>query len=695
MKKKSIALAFFAITILLGTLISVFLPLAEAKNIEVAPSHDTTYEIQVGYDRENKVPITETHTATTVKVTDLFEVKRLTAYNYYPNEYAEISSNAISNEHNGEALASKGTLRYVITNLEGINPANGTWEEDLAPYAEYIGDDERLHLTMYLPPMLSACNVFVRVQHEASMGTLTGFDSVSYATTDQELAYDETVVHADGTEGIYLDIPLIVSNRAWNENPIQNGCIITIHYEAEEGKQVGFVGTPIIGLDEDVRAIVDGGNNFRLITVLLALVTFFIFVFVCVLKRATAFIPQLVFALGIMVGVYASMSLVGATESPYFWMAVRSAAAGIFLLGASLTLPKMFAKIPVKYVSAALSLIYTGLAFAVPLVNVEKANAITLAYQIIGSFVILTVIVFSVIEILRGKQIKLCVNNALASVLVFYVMFLFSESVNIRYSPLMWMSLMMLGVILVIGFREFILSERRNRQLTSNLEAEVALQTKNMQTIIEERERILQFISHDMKKPLSSARVYLSALRQKQERGDQLKTIDIIEAKVSDLYDNLSAVADYAKRKYIAETPVTVSIDEILNAKYAELVPDAEANGIVMTISAKRALAFAKPDALKSVLHNLILNAIEHAECSNIWLKVYRKFDKCIITVTDNGKGFGDKDVFHPYYSGNEGEENVGLGLYICKSHIEAMNGTLTHEYSNHKLTFTITLPIA
>ena len=306
MKKRAIALAFFAITILLGTLISVFLPLAEAKNIEVAPSHDTTYEIQVGYDRENKVPITETHTATTVKVTDLFEVKRLTAYNYYPNEYAEISSNAISNEHNGEVFASKGTLRYVITNLEGINPANGTWEEDLAPYAEYIGDDERLHLTMYLPPMLSACNVFVRVQHEASMGTLTGFDSVSYATTDQELAYDETVVHADGTEGIYLDIPLIVSNRAWNENPIQNGCIITIHYEAEEGKQVGFVGTPIIGLDEDVRAIVDGGNNFRLITVLLALVTFFIFVFVCVLKRATAFIPQLVFAIGIMVGVYAT-----------------------------------------------------------------------------------------------------------------------------------------------------------------------------------------------------------------------------------------------------------------------------------------------------------------------------------------------------------------------------------------------------
>lgn len=695
MKKKSLSLVIFAIVLIVGTLVSVLLPMAEERSIDIAPSHDTTYEIQVGYDRENKVAIMETHTATTVKVTDLFEVKRLTAYNYYPNEYAEISSNAISNEHNGEALASKGTFRYVITNIEGINPANGTWEEDLAPYAEYIGDDERLHLTMYLPPMLSACNVFVRVQHEASMGTLTGFDSVKYATTDQELAYDETVVHADGTEGIFLDIPLIVSNRAWSENPIQNGCIVTIHYEAEEGKQVGFVGTPIIGIDEDVRAILDGGSNFKLITGLLALITFFIFVFVCILKRATAFVPQLVFAAGIITFVYASMSLVGATNSPYLWLAVRSAAVGIFLIGAGFTLPKFFAKIPVKYTAIVLSLVYMGLVFSVPLVNIANAEAITLAYQMIGVITSLVILGFSIIEILRGNRFDLCINNALSVVLAGYAMFSFYESTNVLYSPFLWLSLMMLGVILVIGFREFILSERRNRQLTANLAAEVELQTRNMRSIIDERERILQFVSHDMKKPLSSARTYLAILRQREESEEQLKTIDIIEAKVTDLHENLSTVADYAKRKYIAETPATIVVDEILNTVFTELSPDAEANGIVMEISAKHSVAFAKHDALKSVLQNLVLNAIEHADCSKIWLRAYRKFDKCVITVSDDGKGFGNKDVFRPYYSGNEGEENIGLGLYICKSHIEAMNGSLTYEYSDHKLIFTIILPIA
>ena len=168
MKKRILSLILFTVTALFGLSLSFVLPALERRRIPVAPSYSTDYEIQVDYDIEKQVPITAAYTATTARVTDLLEVRRLTAYNYTPNAYTEIFSQAISNEHNGEPLASRGTIRYVITNIEGISPANGTWEEDIAPYAKYIDDEERLHLTLYLPPMLSSCNVFVRVQHEAS-----------------------------------------------------------------------------------------------------------------------------------------------------------------------------------------------------------------------------------------------------------------------------------------------------------------------------------------------------------------------------------------------------------------------------------------------------------------------------------------------------------------------------------------------
>ena len=695
MKKKLLPAVLFAAVCLLGFWFSALLPQAENRRITVAPAYETVYEVQVGYDAEQQKPVTETDTAATVRVTDLLTVRKLTTCNYYPNEYVDISSSAVSNRHNAEPFASRGTLRYVITNIEGISPADGNWEASLAPYAKYIGDDERLHLTLYLPPMLSACNVFVRVQHEASMGNLTGFDSVRYATTDQKLAYDETVTHTDGTAGVFLDVPLIVSSRIWNGNPIQNGCVITVHYEAEEGRRVGFVGTPIIGTDEAVRAIVDRGSQFRLMTVLLACITFFIFVFVCILKRATAFVPQLVFAASVMIGVYASMMLAGETALPYLWLAVRAGTVGLFLLGAGLTLPRKIGCFYARAVTAALSALYMGLAFSAPFADTAAGAVLAVACRVVGSAACLTVLIVSETDILRGKRFDLCINNALSVVLAAYAMFCSEERVNLLYNPMMWLSLMMLGVILVIGFREFIRSESRNRQLTANLAAEVRLQTKNMQLMIDERERILQFLSHDMKKPLSSARAYLAVLRRKESGTEQLKAIDLVDAKIGYLHENLSAVADYARRKYVAENPVNVAAEEILNAVYAELAPDAEANGIEMELAVKHAVAFAKPDALKSVLQNLVMNAIEHAECSRIRLAAYRQFDRCVITVSDNGKGIGNQDVFRPYYSGNEGEENIGLGLYICKSHIEAMNGTLTCEYARHWLIFTVTLPVA
>lgn len=695
MKKPLFSLTAFLALLGAGVLLCALLPAAESRTIGVAPAQETAFEIPVGYDPQKQEPITESYTATTVRVEDLLSVKRLEAYNYTPNAYEEIASSAVSNAQNGEPQASRGTIRYVVTNLEGISPADGNWEEALSPYAAYIGDDERLHLTLYLPPMLSACQVFVRAQHEASLGTLTGYDSSLYATTDQTLAYDETVAHKNGTEGIFLDVPLIVSSRVWNDNPIQNGCVVTIHYEAEEGRPVGFVGTPLIGPDAQVRAVVERGRTFRFVAFLLALITFFIFVFVCLLKRATAFVPQLVFAAAVTAGTFSSLALTGATDLPYLWLAVRALSPGLFLLGAALSLPRAWHKVPARAAGVLLAILSAGCSFAAPLASTAHESALTLAAKGTGAAGALLVVGFSVWDLLRGKRLDLRLNNALAAVMAGYALFFFRESLDLLFSPLMWLSLTALGVILVIGFREFLLSERQNRKLTANLAAEVKWQTQNMQQMIDEREQILQFVSHDMKKPLSSVRSHLAALRQKETGEEPLKILGIVEEKLSYLQENLSAVADYARRKYVAENPENVEVDEILRAVYKELSPDAEANGIVMALSTKPVMAFAKPDALKSVLQNLVLNAIEHAECSKIELGAGRRFDRCILTVSDNGKGLGGKDAFRPYYSGNENEENIGLGLYICKSHIEAMNGTLSYEYADHRLTFTISLPIA
>ena len=65
--------------------------------------------------------------------------------------------------------------------------------------------------------------------------------------------------------------------------------------------------------------------------------------------------------------------------------------------------------------------------------------------------------------------------------------------------------------------------------------------------------------------------------------------------------------------------------------------------------------------------------------------------NKILLSIKDNGKGISpDLDVFRPYVSENK-PDTGGLGLYICKSIIESMNGELSY-YCNGGTAFTVAL---
>ena len=66
----------------------------------------------------------------------------------------------------------------------------------------------------------------------------------------------------------------------------------------------------------------------------------------------------------------------------------------------------------------------------------------------------------------------------------------------------------------------------------------------------------------------------------------------------------------------------------------------------------------------------------------------------CVLDLyTRSRNDYTQKDIFRPYYSENASEDNVGLGLYLCKKTIEAMNGELSYEQNEQGLTFIISLP--
>ena len=98
-------------------------------------------------------------------------------------------------------------------------------------------------------------------------------------------------------------------------------------------------------------------------------------------------------------------------------------------------------------------------------------------------------------------------------------------------NPVYWICTLVLATTIAVGFQVFVRVERRNIYLTENLQAEVSRQTQDLREIIDERNSLLQFVSHDMKKPVLSIERFVNTLKQRETDKELLKTLDIISQK--------------------------------------------------------------------------------------------------------------------------------------------------------------------
>lgn len=102
---------------------------------------------------------------------------------------------------------------------------------------------------------------------------------------------------------------------------------------------------------------------------------------------------------------------------------------------------------------------------------------------------------------------------------------------------------------------------------------------------------------------------------------------------------------------------------------------------------------------MEQVLHNLLLNATQHApEGSNIRVKFFYDNGFLVIQVMDRGPGFLATDlpmVFNKFYRGElAAAGGTGLGLSIVKGIVEAHNGTIIAENrENGGARFTLKIP--
>lgn len=627
---------------------------------------------------------------TAVSIEDLAETGRITKVNYIADKFVQCGhlerGIQIVDLTKPFEFAEKGSLIFVIFNLDPLDEAFAEKSERLAPYK--IGD--YWHFTVNLPEIFCASNVYINASFIESNGEIADYD-FSYFT-DSYVRKTEKLVKQ--TNRVNLDLKFYTKQHAINKTQI-----ITVHYQSTGSAYSGIAGCPLIGTESAVKSLTDNSQNLLIAFAILSAVVFAVLVVLAVLERSYEFVSSIIWTFGIFLMLLSRFFMSRITAVPLLWTAFSLASSFIILGGALLSIGRNIGKIPAKFICPAFMGAGAILAVIRPFVPFGAAAALKIACTVIKAVGVIMLTAFIGLETFRKNHgdsygILRTICATLIDVAVTASLFL-PQVFPARYNSMFWMCVATTAATFISVFVIFWEMKKSNAYLTDNLHKEVEMQLKDIKAIIEERDKLLQFVSHDMRKPLNSSVSLLETAIEREKDIEQIKTLRIIKQNDSRVVTNLSEIGAYARFNYIAEPSKVVDLSELCASICRFHAFDCNANGIILkNFVTKKYKVFVKTQGLENAVSNIIMNAVEHANCSTVTLSVKTAKNKVTLAIADDGKGISaDMDVFKPYVSEFiEKTETGGLGLYICKNIIESMNGTLTYESNQNGTVFYISL---
>jgi signal transduction histidine kinase len=243
------------------------------------------------------------------------------------------------------------------------------------------------------------------------------------------------------------------------------------------------------------------------------------------------------------------------------------------------------------------------------------------------------------------------------------------------------------------------------------LSAEQALKKSEKQLIQlnTDKDRFISILGHDLKNPFNNLLGFSEILTDeinslnKSEIEDIAKNINKSAQITNKLLEDILMWARTQQGK-IPFKPQKISSADIFKNILETLKPNANSKNIAINYSTADHLnVFADADMLKTVLRNLVSNAIKFTNNGGtININAEENFENVTISVSDNGIGIPPDNLTKLFdiaqvltTKGTAKETGTGLGLLLCKEFVEKHGGKIWVESEVNKGSdFKFTLPI-
>lgn len=255
-------------------------------------------------------------------------------------------------------------------------------------------------------------------------------------------------------------------------------------------------------------------------------------------------------------------------------------------------------------------------------------------------------------------------------------------------------------VLIVVIWRD----SKKEREYQESLEAA----NEEIQCVMNQRERLLLTITHDIKAPAASIAGFIDLMGDYVSSRKGLECLHNIKNSAVHLSHLVASLLDYHQLEngLMKVRPTTFSLVRLVAECVEGMRLRAEEKGLRLSYDTTKAEGLFLADAfrIRQILDNLVGNAIKYTDCGGVTVKalVSKVMGKHQLTlsVEDTGKGMTTEDkrkVFQAFARlGNaQGIEGAGLGLSITKELVALLDGEI-HVYSTvgKGSIFTVTIPV-
>ena len=246
---------------------------------------------------------------------------------------------------------------------------------------------------------------------------------------------------------------------------------------------------------------------------------------------------------------------------------------------------------------------------------------------------------------------------------------------------------------------------RKERIYRENLEAA----NEEIQRIMNQRERLLLTITHDIKAPAASISGFIDLMKAYVSNPQGIECLQNIKNSAAHLSHLVASLLDYHQLEngLMKVQPTSFSPAQLVAESVEGMKLRAEEKRLEISFECKiKGMEFFRADAfrIRQILDNLVSNAIKYTDRGSVTIQaqVSEILGKPTLTlsVKDTGKGMTDEEkqkVFQAFtrLKSAQGIEGTGLGLSITQELVSLLGGEIIlHSTLGKGSTFIVTIPI-